>query len=313
MINKIYCVIIGSGPAGYTSGIYLARFNIKHILYTGDLQGGQLVNTTKVENFPGFSKGILGIKLMNEMYKQSIKFGTIIKKEKITKVFFNKKKFENHILYTENKKKIITPSVIIATGSSPKKLNIKSEKKFLGFGISYCAICDGMIFKNKKVAVIGGGDTALEESLYLSRICKKIFLIIRKNEFKGSKFLQKKIYKKKNINIFFESKIIKFLGNKKLKYIKILKKEKIEKVKVSGVFIAIGYKPNTSIFKNLINMDKKGYILTKNKTTETNIPGVFAAGDVQDNKYRQAITSAGSGCMAALDVEKYLLNKKKNV
>ncbi|WGH27685.1 MAG: thioredoxin-disulfide reductase [Candidatus Shikimatogenerans bostrichidophilus] len=303
------CVIIGSGPAGYSAAIYLARSNIRHIIYTGDLNGGQLINTTIVENYPGFSKGILGIKLMDEMYKQAIKFGTIVKYNKILKVFFNKKKKKNHILYINNKKKILTKSVIIATGSLPKSLKIKSEKKFLGKGISYCAICDGLIFKNKIVAVIGGGNKALEESIFLSKICKKIYLIVRKNKFKASKSLQNKIYKIKNIKIFFKKKIQKFLGKKKLKYIilKNIKNNKINIIKISGVFIAIGYYPNTKIFKKKVKMDNEGYIITKKKTTKTNKPGIFAAGDVQDKIYKQAITSAGSGCMAALDVEKYLL------
>ncbi|WOX79434.1 thioredoxin-disulfide reductase [Candidatus Shikimatogenerans bostrichidophilus] len=302
----IDCVIIGSGPAGYTSAIYLARSNIKHYLYTGDLPGGQLVNTKIVENYPGFSKGILGIKLMSEMKKQAIKFGTIIKTNKIFKVSFNNNKL--HFLYTKENKKIITKSVIIATGSLPKSLNIKYEKKYLGYGISYCAICDGMFYKNKIVAVIGGGETALEYSILLSKICKIIYLIVRKNKLKASKYLQNILYKIKNIKILFNKKINNFLGDKKLKYINLLNlNNKIIKIKVSGVFIAIGSYPNTLIFKNKIKMDKNGYIITKNKSTKTNIPGIFAAGDVQDKKYRQAITSAGSGCMAALDVEKYLL------
>ncbi|WGH25786.1 MAG: thioredoxin-disulfide reductase [Candidatus Shikimatogenerans bostrichidophilus] len=306
MENVIDCVIIGSGPAGYSAAIYLGRSNIKHYIYTGDIPGGQLINTTIVENYPGFSKGILGINLMNEMYKQAIKFGTIVKNNKILKVLFSNKK--KHILYTNKNEKIITKSVIIATGSLPKNLKIKNEKKFLGFGISYCATCDGMIFKKKNVAVIGGGNTALEESIFLSRICKIIYLIVRKNRFKASKYLQKKIYKIKNIKILFNTTISKFIGNKKLKYINLLNNNNIKKKKISGVFIAIGYYPNTLIFKNQIKMDKKGYIITDYKSTKTNKPGIFAAGDVQDNKYRQAITSAGSGCMSALEVEKYLLN-----
>lgn len=298
------CIIIGSGPAGYTAAIYLARYNIKHLLFTGDIPGGQLVTTTIVENYPGYYKGILGIDLMNAMYKQALKFGSLIKYDTILKVKFNNNK---HILYTENNNKIITKTIIIATGSLPKKLNIKSENKFIGFGISYCATCDGLIYKNKIVAVIGGGDTALEESIYLSKICKKIYLIVRKNKFKGSIYLQKKIYKIKNIKILFNSKILKFIGEKKLKYIKILNNNIIKCKRISGVFIAIGYFPNTLIFKKKINIDNNGYIITYNKSTKTNIPGIFAAGDVQDNKYKQAITSAGYGCMAALDVQEYLL------
>ncbi|WGH25507.1 MAG: thioredoxin-disulfide reductase [Candidatus Shikimatogenerans bostrichidophilus] len=306
MIKVFDCVIIGSGPAGYTSAIYLGRYNIKHVLYTGEKPGGQLRTTTKVENFPGFYKGILGYKLMDQMYKQAIKFGSIIKKEKIIKVIF--KKYKEHILYTETKKKIKTKSVIIATGSLPKKLNIKSENKFIGFGISYCATCDGILFKKKRVAVIGGGETALEESLFLSNICKTIYLIVRKNKLKGSIYLKKKVKKKKNIKILFNKKVIKFLGKKTIKYIIIFnkKKNKKNKIRISCVFIAIGYFPNTFIFKNKIKMDNQGYIKTKNNSTKTNISGVFAAGDVQDKKYKQAITSAGSGCMAALDVKKFL-------
>ncbi|WGH26675.1 MAG: thioredoxin-disulfide reductase [Candidatus Shikimatogenerans bostrichidophilus] len=301
------CIIIGAGPAGYSAAIYLARSNIKHIIYTGDINGGQLINSTIVENYPGFSKGILGLKLMNEMYKQAIKFGTIVKNYKIIKVFFKKKKKNYHILYTDNNDKIFTKTVIIATGSLPKYLKIKNEKKFLGYGISYCATCDGLIFKNKIVAVIGGGDKALEETIFLSKICKKVYLIIRKKKIKASKYLQNKIYKIKNIKFFFENKVKKFLGKKKLNFILIKNKKKKKILKVSGVFIAIGSYPNTLIFKKKIKMDNNGYIITKNKSTKTNKPGIFAAGDVQDKIYKQAITSAGTGCMAALEVEKYLI------
>ncbi|WGH27169.1 MAG: thioredoxin-disulfide reductase [Candidatus Shikimatogenerans bostrichidophilus] len=301
----IDCVIIGSGPAGYSAAIYLARSNIKHLIYTGDIPGGQLINTTRIDNYPGYSKGILGIKLMNEMYKQAIKFGSIVKFNKILKVSFKKKK---NYLYTNNKEKIITKSVIIATGSLPKKLKIKSEKKYLGYGISYCATCDGMIFKNKIVAVIGGGNTALENTILLSNICKKIYLIVRNNKFKASKIFIKKIYKKKNVKILFNKIIIKFKGKKILKSINYKNKinNKINNLKVSGVFISIGNYPNTLLFKKKIKMDNNGYIITKSKSTKTNKKGIFAAGDVQDKIYKQAITSAGSGCMAALDVEKYL-------
>ncbi|MDH3003740.1 MAG: thioredoxin-disulfide reductase [Candidatus Shikimatogenerans sp. JK-2022] len=307
----IDCVIIGSGPAGYSAAIYLARSNIKHLIYTGNLPGGQLINSTIIENYPGFSNGILGINLMNEMYKQAIKFGTIVKFDTIKKVKFNKKKL--HYLYTFNNKKIITKSVIIATGSVPKKLKIKYENKYLGYGISYCATCDGIIFKNKIVAVIGGGNTALEYTILLSKICKYIYLIVRKNKLKCTKILENIINKKKNIKILFKYTIFKLKGNTKLKYIYIKKKKKIKIIKLSCLFIAIGYLPNTLIFKNQINMDKKGYIITKNKSTNTNISGIFAAGDVQDKIYKQAIISAGSGCIAALEVEKYLYKyNKKN-
>ncbi|WGH25961.1 MAG: thioredoxin-disulfide reductase [Candidatus Shikimatogenerans bostrichidophilus] len=312
MIKIIDNIIIGSGPAGYSAAIYLARSNIKHILYTGDLPGGQLINTNIIENYPGFSKGILGIKLMKEMSKQAIKFGSIIKYNTIIKVIFSKLKNNLHILYTNNKKKIFTKTIIIATGSIPKKLNIKYENNYLGYGISYCAICDGIFYKNKNVAIIGGGNLALENSIYLSKICNKIYLIVRNNKLKASKNLQNIIFKIKNIIILFNYEIKKIYGKKIIKYIILINNINLikKKLKISGIFISIGSIPNTLIFKNKIKMDNNGYIITNNKSTNTNIPGIFAAGDVQDSKYKQAITSAGSGCMAALDVENYLLNYK---
>ncbi|WP_212113202.1 thioredoxin-disulfide reductase [Candidatus Shikimatogenerans silvanidophilus] len=303
-------VIIGSGPSGYTSAIYISRFGLNPILYTGINIGGQLNNTKYVENYPGFNNGILGPVLMEKMKKQSEKFGTKIYNISIEKVLFSKEIGKKHIIFLENGKFIETHGVIISTGSSYKKLGIKDENRFIGLGVSYCSICDGFFFKKKNVAIIGGGDTALEDALYLSDICEKVFLIVRKNYFKGTEYLQKKIKNVKNIKVYFNYELIEIIGNTKVEKIKIInnknKKELI--IVLDGIFISIGNKPNTEIFKNQIKMDKNGYIITKEKTTITNKPGVFASGDVQDPIYKQAVTAAGSGCMAAIDLKKYFID-----
>lgn len=312
--NKIYkCIIIGSGPAGYTAAIYTSRANLNPILFTGIEPGGQLMKTSKIENYPGFNKSIDGFLLMEQFKQQAIKFKTVIKNECIINIKINYKKSIYHKLYTNTKKEYLTKAVIIATGSSPKYLNIKQEQELIGKGISTCATCDGFFFKNETIAIVGGGDTALEESMYLSKLCKNIYIIVRKPYLKASKIMQNRILDKnkfKNVKIIFNTKITRIFNNKnKLTHIETLniKNNKQKTLHIQGLFLAIGSIPNTQIFKKKIKTDKQGYIITQ-KNSLTNIPGIFAAGDVQDSKYKQAITSAGSGCIAALDLEKYLLS-----
>ncbi|WP_185850973.1 thioredoxin-disulfide reductase [Blattabacterium cuenoti] len=300
------CVIIGSGPAGYTAAIYAARADIKPVLFTGNIPGGQLTTTTNVDNYPGFPEGISGNKLVNRIKKQAIRFNTKIIDKTITEVRLSNQRGGIHRIIVDKKNIIESKGVIIATGSSPKFLGIDGENKLIGLGISFCATCDGFFHKGKDVAIVGGGDTALEEASFLSKICRKVYLVIRKKSFKASKILQNRILKKKNIIIFFCSQITKIIGNNFLEGIQILQNKTNKIFSISGLFIAIGHNPNTELFKNQLKLDEKGYILVKNGSTATNKPGVFSAGDVQDSVYRQAITSAGTGCMAAIDLEKYL-------
>ncbi|WP_343187596.1 thioredoxin-disulfide reductase [Buchnera aphidicola (Periphyllus koelreuteriae)] len=306
--NKI--IIIGSGPAGYTAGIYSARANLNPIIISGNLPGGQLTNTNMIENWPGDYKTLNGIKFINRLKKHALKFNTKIINDHIISVNFHSKPF---ILNGEINK-YTTNAVIIATGAIPKYLNINSEKLFLGKGVSTCAICDGFFYKNKIVSVIGGGNSALEEALYLSNIAKTVHLIHRRDVFTAEKILINRILKKiKNKKIIFHKSFIvkKIIGDSiKVKKIKIqsVKNKEIIKINLSGVFIAIGYKPNTKIFKKKIKM-KNNYITLKNSKkylSQTNIPGIFAAGDVVYNSYRQAITASSSGCIASLDAEKYI-------
>ncbi len=311
-INKL--IIIGSGPAGYTAAIYASRGNLKPTLITGKYEGGQLVKSNNIENWPGEYNGITGFKLMQNMKKQALKFNTNIINDKIYKIYFKKK----YIKLKSKKNMYFTKTLIIATGTIPKKLGLNNEKKLYGKGISFCAACDGYFYKKKKIAIIGGSNSALEEALYLSKITKKIYIIHRKNFFTAEKFLIKKIkekIKKKKIK-FYKNKIIIKINKKKniLKSITIksIKTKKKKKIKIKGLFISIGYKPNTKIFKKKINLNNKGYIITNNNNKYkymTNIKGVFAAGDVIDEKYKQAIISSSSGCIAALEVQKYLENE----
>ncbi|WP_185871625.1 thioredoxin-disulfide reductase [Blattabacterium cuenoti] len=302
------CVIIGSGPAGYSAAVYTARANMNPVLFTGLQPGGQLTTTSDVDNYLGFPKGINGNDLMNNCDKQARRFHTKIINESVSRVVLSNKEGGIHYIFFGEKKCIKSRGVIIATGSTPKFLGKNKEKKFIGLGVSFCATCDGFFHKEKDVAVIGGGDSALEAANYLSKICKRVYLIVRKDHFKASKILQYHISKKNNINVLFCTNITDIVGNDFLEGIKIINsKNKTNKtILISGLFITIGHIPNTEIFKNELDLDEKGYIIVQKGKTTTNKPGVFAAGDVQDPNYRQAITSAGTGCMAALDLEKYL-------
>lgn len=312
-IHKV--VIIGSGPAAHTAAIYTARANLNPIMYEGFMAGGiaaggQLTTTTEVENFPGFPDGISGPELMERMRKQSLRFGTIIITETISKVDFTSRPFKLWREGFENDEPILTHSVIIATGATAKRLNIKGEDLYWQKGISACAVCDGALplFRNKPLVVVGGGDSACEEANYLTKFGSIVYLIHRRDQLRASKIMQERTLKNPKIKIIWNTVVIEALGNNVLQKVKLqnLKTNEITELEASGLFYAIGHKPNTEPFKGQIELDDDGYIITKPGTTQTNIPGIFAAGDVQDKKYRQAITAAGSGCMAALECEKYL-------
>lgn len=297
-------IIIGSGPAGYTAAIYASRAGLNPLLFAGLKHGGQLMDTTDVENFPGYRNSVTGPELMEDLREQSLRFGTEILYKLVTDVNFDAHPF---ILTDEDGKKWETESVIISTGAEAKWLGIESEKKYSGYGVSACATCDGFFFKNKDVIVVGGGDTACEEALYLSNMCNKVTMLVRSNKMRASKIMQDRVFKNEKIEIKFNTNIIEIEGDGK-KVNGVLTNN--GNIVCDGVFIAIGHKPNTDIFVDKINLDSDGYILTTAGTSKTSVEGVFACGDVQDKIYRQAITAAGSGCMAALDAERYLSNKK---
>ena len=301
-------IIIGSGPAGYTAAIYAARADLNPIIYTGLEPGGQLTTTTDVDNFPGYPKGIDGPTMMNELKEQAERFGTEVKIDFISKVDFSKEKGGIHKLYTQNGDEIKSKTVIISTGASAKYLGLESEQRLIGGGVSACAVCDGFFYKNQDVAIVGGGDTAIEEATCLAKICSNVTMLVRKDHFRASKAMQHRLSNFKNINVLFNSEIDEVLGDNVVEGIKIKNNitNEFSQVNITGLFIAIGHTPNTDIFKGIVDMDDSGYILTDKTSTKTNIPGVFAAGDVQDKDYRQAITAAGTGCMAALDAERYL-------
>lgn len=306
--HKTKVLIIGSGPAGYSAAIYASRAMLEPILVTGLEQGGQLTTTTDVENYPGFANVIQGPWLMEEMKKQAEHVGTRFITDIIKDVDFGKKPF---LSIGENGNKIISDTVIISTGAQAKWLGIENENKYKGFGISACATCDGFFYKNKEVAVIGGGNTAVEEAMYLTNFASKVFLIHRRSELRAEKMLQKKLMENKKVEMIWDTVLDKINGTDNPKNLesltlKNLKDNQTRELKVHGLFVAIGHQPSTQIFKNKIEMDDEGYIITKPDSTATNIKGVFAAGDVKDKIFRQAITAAGMGCMAALEAEKLL-------
>lgn len=307
-LEKVKCLIIGSGPAGYTAAIYASRAGLKPVMYQGLQPGGQLTTTTEVENFPGYPEGVTGPQMMEDLQKQAVRFGTDSRWGIATKVDFSG---SIHKVWFDDGKLIEAESVIIATGASAKYLGLESEKKYMGFGVSACATCDGFFYKNQDVAVVGGGDTAAEEATYLSGICNKVYLIVRKNYLRASKAMQERVEKNPKIEVLYEHQTKEIFGEKAVDGV-ILTNSKGEekKIAVTGFFVAIGHHPNSDIFKPFVDMDETGYINTIKGSTKTNIAGVFAAGDVQDKNYRQAITAAASGCMAALDCEKYLSEKE---
>jgi len=306
--EKVSILIIGSGPAGYTAAIYAARANMKPLLYQGIQPGGQLTITTEVENYPGYPDGIQGPEMMVHFEKQAARMGTDIRYGLATKVDFSgavKK------VWIDDEKLIEADAVIISTGASAKWLGIPSEERLNGFGVSACAVCDGFFFKGKEVAIVGAGDTAAEEAHYLSKMCTTVHMFVRKEAMRASKVMQDRVMNTPNIKIYFNTETDEILGEKKVEGVRILntKTNTKQEIPVSAFFVAIGHSPNSGIFKDYVTMDETGYILTVPGTTKTNVEGVFASGDVQDKNYRQAVTAAGSGCMAALDAERYLTSK----
>ncbi len=307
-MERVETLIIGSGPAGYTAAIYAARADLKPVLFTGLEPGGQLTTTTDVDNFPGYPKGIDGPTMMIQLKEQAERFGTDVRIGLVKNVKLSKKMGDLHKVFIEDGSEIETKTIIISTGATAKYLGLESEQRLIGGGVSACAVCDGFFYKNQEVAVVGGGDTAAEEATYLSKICSKVTMLIRKDKMRASKAMQNRVYKSKNIVLKFNSEIEEVVGNQVVEGLRVINnitKEK-EEISISGLFIAIGHKPNTEIFNDQLEMDSLGYIITEGKSTKTNIPGVFASGDVQDKEYRQAITAAGTGCMAALDAERYI-------
>jgi thioredoxin reductase (NADPH) len=311
-MEHVKCLIIGSGPAGYTAAIYAARANLKPVMIQGMQAGGQLTTTTEVENFPGYPQGTDGTAMMEDLKKQAERFGTEIRWGMVTKVDFSS---DVHKVIIDDEKVILADAVIIATGATAKYLGLESEDKYKGGGVSACATCDGFFYRGKEVAVVGGGDTAAEEATYLANLCKKVYLIIRKDYLRASKAMQKRVFDTPNIEVLFEHSTKEIIGDGNVVQGVNLIKRKGEAdetevtIKVDGFFLAIGHTPNSEVFKPYVETDETGYILTKPGSTHTNVPGVFACGDVQDHVYRQAVTAAGTGCMAALDSERYLAQK----
>jgi len=311
-IEKVRCLIIGSGPAGYTAAIYASRANLNPVLYTGLQMGGQLTTTTEVDNYPGYPDGITGPQMMEDFKKQAERFGADIRFGIASSVDFSGKK---HKVTFDDKKMIEAEAVIIATGATAKYLGLESEIKYAGMGVSACATCDGFFFRGKDVAVVGGGDTAAEEATYLAGLCRKVYLIVRRDILRASKTMQDKVFKTKNIEILWEHQPVDLFGENGVEGATLIKKkglseEEIVKIKIDGFFLAIGHTPNSDVFKKFIETDQVGYIITAPGTSKTNVAGVFAAGDVQDPHYRQAVTAAGSGCIAAIDAERYLSELK---
>jgi thioredoxin reductase (NADPH) len=311
-IEKVRCLIIGSGPAGYTAAIYASRANLKPVLYTGLQMGGQLTTTTEVDNYPGYPDGITGPQMMEDFKKQAERFGADIRFGIATTADFSDKIFK--VTFDDNKI-VEADAVIIATGATAKYLGLESETKYAGMGVSACATCDGFFYKGKDVAVVGGGDTAAEEATYLAGLCRKVYLIVRRDILRASRTMQDKVFRTRNIEILWEHQTIDLFGENGVEGVTLVKKkgtseEEILKIKIDGFFLAIGHTPNSEVFKKFVETDQVGYIKTIPGTSKTNIEGVFAAGDVQDPHYRQAVTAAGSGCIAAIDAERYLSELK---
>ena len=306
-IEQVNCLIIGSGPAGYTAAIYAARADMKPVMYQGLQPGGQLTITTEVENYPGYPQGTHGPKMMEDFKAQAERFGTDIRWGLATSVDFTG---PIHKVVIDEKTTIHANTVIIATGASAKWLGLESEQRLNGFGVSACAVCDGFFFKGQDVAIVGAGDTAAEEATYLAKLCKKVYMIVRKDEMRASKAMQHRVLNTPNIEVLFNSETKEVVGGKSVEAAIIVNNKGEErKLDITGFFVAIGHKPNTDIFKDWLTLDETGYIQTVPGTSKTNVPGVFATGDAQDKVYRQAVTAAGSGCMGALDAERYLVDK----
>jgi thioredoxin reductase (NADPH) len=311
--ERVKCLIIGSGPAGFAAAIYTSRANLSPVLYTGLQMGGQLTTTTEVDNYPGYPNGVTGPEMMEDFKKQAERFGADVRFGIASSVDFSGR---THLVTIDESIVIEADTVIIATGATAKYLGIESEVKYAGMGVSACATCDGFFYKGKDVAVVGGGDTAAEEATYLAGMCRKVYMIVRRNELRASKIMQDKVFGTPNIEILWEHQAIDLFGENGVEGVKLVKKkgteeEEIIKIPIDGFFLAIGHTPNSEIFKKYLETDHVGYIKTIPGTTRTNVPGVFAAGDVQDPHYRQAVTAAGTGCMAAIDAERYLSEMKQ--
>lgn len=308
-MEKVKCLIIGSGPAGYTAAIYAARAGLNPVMYTGPQPGGQLMITTEVENYPGYPEGRTGPEMMDDFRRQAERFGTDIRNEMIVRVDFSDPKL--HKVWSESGHEIHSPTVIIATGASAKWLGIPGEERLQNAGVSACAVCDGFFFRNQEVAVVGGGDTAAEESTYLAKICTKVHLLVRRDEMRASKIMQQRVLNTPNIEVHWNTEAEEILGDQVVEGVRVVNNKTGERtvLPVTGFFVAIGHKPNTDIFRDWLELDESGYIITTPGRTTTKIPGVFACGDAQDKIYRQAVTAAGTGCMAALDAERYLVQQ----
>lgn len=309
--EKVKCLIVGSGPAGYTAAIYTARANLKPVLYTGMEMGGQLTTTTEVENFPGYPEGVTGPQMMEDFKKQAERFGTDVRFGIATKVDFSD---YPHKVIIDDKKTIEADIVILATGATAKYLGLEAEKKYAGMGVSACATCDGFFYRGKDVAVVGGGDTACEEATYLAGLARKVYMIVRRDVFRASKAMQERVFKTENIEILWKHQAVDLFGEDGVEGAVLVKNkgeenEEIVKIKIDGFFLAIGHTPNSAVFKEFLETDDVGYVKTVTGSTKTNVPGVFACGDLQDSYYRQAVTAAGSGCMAAIDAERWLAEK----
>ncbi len=303
--EHVKVLIIGSGPAGYTAAIYAARAGMEPVLYTGGQPGGQLTITTDVENYPGYPEGIMGPEMMEDFRKQAERFGTQVRYGLVTQVDFSARP---HRVVVDDQKTILAETVIISTGASAKWLGLESETRLNGRGVSACAVCDGFFFRGQEVAIVGAGDTACEEASYLANICSKVYMIVRRDEMRASQIMQKRVKNNPKIEILWNTETQEILGVEEVTGMRVLntKTEKISEIPISGFFVAIGHQPNTEIFKEFITMDAAGYIQTIPGTSKTNVEGVFACGDAQDHVYRQAVTAAGTGCMAALDAERFL-------
>jgi thioredoxin reductase (NADPH) len=301
-------LIIGSGPAGYTAAIYAARADLKPVLYTGMEPGGQLTTTTEVDNFPGYPEGVDGPTMMVQLQQQAERFGTEVRIEMIERVELATTTGGIHKAFTAGGTEIHAQTIIISTGATAKYLGLPSEQRLRGSGVSACAVCDGFFYKGQDVAIVGGGDTAAEEATYLAKICSKVTMLVRKDKMRASKAMQHRVTNTSNIDLRYNTEIDEVLGNQVVEGLRMKNNQtqETEEIAITGLFIAIGHKPNTEIFKGQLDMDEAGYLITQGKTTKTNLPGVFASGDVQDKEYRQAVTAAGTGCMAALDAERYL-------
>jgi thioredoxin reductase (NADPH) len=311
-IERVHCLIIGSGPAGYTAAIYAARANLKPVLYQGIQPGGQLTITTEVENYPGYPDGVQGPDMMIHFEKQAVRMGADVRYGLATKVDFSKEPYK---VWIDEEKIIEADAVIISTGASAKWLGLESEQRLNGFGVSACAVCDGFFFRGKDVAIVGAGDTAAEEALYLSKLCSNVHMLIRRDQMRASKIMQERVQRTPNIRIHWNTETDEILGETKVDGIRVknIKTGEKKEIPVAGFFVAIGHQPNSEIFKGWLDMDEAGYIQTVPGSSRTNVAGVFASGDVQDKIYRQAVTAAGSGCMAALDAERYLSMKELGV